>query len=80
MPKGPIIFPTGSSLGGDYGQAMLPAPLLPFANDVYTNPQMPEVQRGATYKDWTGGLAPSIFLSEEDKITKRRFHSEDDEQ
>lgn len=69
MPKGPIIFPTGSSLGGDYGSAMLPAPLLPFANDVLTNPTMPERSKSASYLDWTASLAPPIFLEEEENIS-----------
>lgn len=70
VPTGPIVLPNSASIGPQYAGVMLPQPLLPFANEYISYPQMPENGAANTpYTDWTGKLAPPIFLEQEASLS-----------
>ncbi len=70
VPTGPIVLPNSASVGPQYVGVMLPQPILPFANEYISYPQMPEGGSNLTpYQDFTGRLAPPIFLETDVEIT-----------
>jgi len=70
VPSGPIVLPAKSSVGSQYEGVLFPQPILPFANDYMSYPQMPEGGSAAStpYQDFTGHLASPIFLEEDTEI------------